>query len=129
MSEKKPTEIKLLRTNGFVLIDDVPCQVTDISISKSGKHGAAKARLVAVGVFDHKKRTIVAPGDSRVDIPVIEKRTCQVIALIGDNAQLMDTEDFGITEVPIPEELKPLKEGDEVLVWRYGQWAAINSKK
>jgi len=129
MTEKKPSEIKNLRPGGFVIIDDAPCKVDDISISKPGKHGGAKARLVAIGVFDDKKRTIVAPGDARVDVPVIEKRSGQVISLSGDNAQLMDLEDFSIFEVPVPEEVKPIKEGDEVLVWRYGSLVLIKGKK
>ncbi len=129
MTEKKPTEIKNLRHGGFVLIDDAPCRVEDISISKPGKHGGAKAKLVAVGIFDSQKRIIVKPADARVDAPVIEKRGTQVIALAGENAQLMDLEDFSVFEAAIPDELKPLKEGDEVVVWKYGKLLQIKSRR
>ena len=57
--EKKPVEVKSLKEGGFVIIDDIPCKVTDISISKPGKHGSAKAKLTAVGLFETAKKIIV----------------------------------------------------------------------
>src|SRR3989344_888371 len=111
--EKKQTEIKNLKPGNFVLIDDVPMKVDKLQLSKSGKHGAAKARLFASGLFVDVKKIIVKPGDSRMDVPVIEKRNCQVVALTDEAAQLMDLEDYSMTELRIPEELKGLlTEGD-----------------
>lgn len=130
MPEKKVTEIKSLKVGGFVLIDDVPCAVEKIQKSKAGKHGAAKARLFARGIFDGAKKIIVKPGNSRMDVPIIEKKNMQVIAFVGDNATLMDLEDYSQLELPIPDELKgALTEGDEVLVWRYGRYAMVKGKK
>ena len=127
--EKKPTEVKSLKPGSFVIIDDVPCKVTDISISKPGKHGAAKARLTAVGLFDKIKRVVVKPGGARIDTPVIEKRTAQVIAKVGtDRVQIMDLETFETMEVAKPEDME-LNEGDEVLVWRFGAYAQIKGRK
>lgn len=128
--EKHVTEMKKLKPNGFVLIDDVPCVVEKLQTSKAGKHGAAKARLFARGIFDGSKKIIVNPADTKVDVPIIEKRNMQVIAMLGEHAQLMDLEDFSQSELPIPEELKgQLTEGGEVLVWRYGRYAMIKQKR
>jgi translation initiation factor 5A len=128
--EKRQTEIKQLKPGGFVIIDDVPCRVDSVQISKPGKHGGAKARLSAVGLFDDQRRIIVKPADSRVDVPVIEKKSMQVIALIGDNVQLMDLEDYSQKEIKIPDELKgQLTEGDEVLVWQFGAYIMIKGKR
>ncbi len=128
--EKRQIEIKDLKNGSFVLIDDVPCKVDGVQISKSGKHGSAKARLTATGIFDNQKRIIVKPGGSTVDVPIIEKKSMQVIALVGDNAQLMDLEDYSTREVPIPEEFRgKLIEGEEVLVWRFGANLLIKGKK
>ncbi len=128
--EKRQTEIKNLKGGGFVLIDDVPCKVDDVQVSKSGKHGSAKARLTATGVFDNQKRIIVKPGDSSIDVPIIEKKTMQVISIVGDNAQLMDLEDYSAKNVTIPEEFKgQLEEGQEVLVWAFGANLLIKGKK
>lgn len=127
--EKKPVEIKTLKPGGFVLIDDVPCTVTDISVSKAGKHGAAKARLTAVGMFDTSKRVIVKPGDSKIDVPIIEKRAAQVISKPApDRVQLMDMQDYSTYEVAAPADTE-INEGDEVTVWRFGSYMMIKGKK
>ncbi|MCX6815808.1 MAG: translation initiation factor IF-5A [Candidatus Aenigmarchaeota archaeon] len=130
MSEKKQTEIKKLKSGGFVLIDDVPCVVEKVQKSKSGKHGASKARLFARGIFDNQKKIIVKPGDSSVDIPIIEKKTSQIISLTENHAQIMDLTTYEMSDVDIPEELKgQLVEGDEVLTWQYGKYVMIKSKR
>ncbi|MEM7819694.1 MAG: translation initiation factor IF-5A [Candidatus Aenigmatarchaeota archaeon] len=128
--EKKPTEIKNLKPGSFVLIDDIPCKVDKLQVSKAGKHGSAKARLFASGIFDDVKKIIVKPADAKMDVPIIEKRSMQVIALTDENAQLMDLEDYSTSEVKIPDELRnQLTEGDEVIVWRYGNYIMIKGKK
>lgn len=126
--EKKITEIKNLKPGSFVLIDDAPCVVDSVQISKAGKHGAAKARIVVKGIFDNTKRNVVKPGDTRMDVPVIEKKSAQVIAFIGSNVQLMDLETFETFDVAKPEDIE-IKEGDEVLLWIYGKNILIKSKK
>lgn len=131
MSEKKPIEIKNLKPGGFVLIDDIPCVVEKVQTSKAGKHGAAKARLFARGIFDRDiKKIIVKPGDSRMDVPIIEKLGAQIIAMTDDTVQVMDTNTYENIELPIPEDLKGmLHEGDEVLIWRFDRYMMIKSKK
>ena len=125
--EKRPTEIKKLKKGSFCIIDNAPCKVTDISISKPGKHGGAKARLTATGIFDNQRRVIVKPADARIDVPILEKKSAQVIAFVGDNVQLMDTEDYSMAEVEKPS--FDIKEGDEVLVWKFGSHIKIMQKK
>ena len=128
--EKRQSEVKDLKPGSFVLIDDVPCKVDSVQISKTGKHGSAKARLAASGVFDNQKRIIVKPADAKIDVPIIEKKSMQVIAIIGSNVQLMDLVDFTTTEVPIPAELLgQLIEGEEVLVWKFGSYLMLKGKK
>lgn len=129
--EKKPVEIKNLKPGSYVLIDDVPCVVEKLQKSKAGKHGAAKARMMARGVFDPNiKKIIVKPGVTRMDSPVIEKKTAQVISLTNDNAHLMDLVDYSTFEVKIPDELKgQLTEGDEVTTWEFGAFRMIKGKK
>ncbi len=128
--EKKPVEIKDLKPGSFVLVDDVPCKVESVQVSKSGKHGAAKARIVATGIFEVTKKNIVKPGDATVYVPMIQKKNMQVIAFIGENAQVMDLEDYSTMEVLVPEEFKgKLAEGEEVVVWKFEKYALIKGKK
>ncbi|HUS99108.1 MAG TPA: translation initiation factor IF-5A, partial [Candidatus Thermoplasmatota archaeon] len=101
----------------YVLIDEEPCKIQSISTSKPGKHGEAKAKIDAVGIFDEQKRTIVHPVKHKVGVPIIDKRSAQILALMGaDVVQLMDMETYETFEMPIPEDLKgQLEPGKEIL--------------
>ncbi len=126
--EKRPTEVKSLRPGGFVIIDDIPCKVESVDISRPGKHGAAKARLTATGLFGDVKKIIVKPADSKIDTPIIEKKDAQVISISEDNLQVMFLDDYSTMEVKKPDDLD-LKEGDEILIWKFGTYCQVKQKK
>jgi len=112
---KELAEVRTLKVNRYMIIDDEPCKIVSISTSKPGKHGEAKARIEAIGVFDGQKRSIVKPVTHKVGVPIIDKRTAQVVALMGENVQLMDMETYETFEIPIPDEHKgKLKPGNEI---------------
>jgi len=112
---KELAEVRTLKVNRYIIIDDEPCKIVSITTSKPGKHGEAKARIEAIGLFDEQKRSIVKPVTHKVNVPIINKGTAQVIAVMGDTVQLMDMETYETFEMPIPEELKDkLEAGKEV---------------
>lgn len=112
---KKIVEVKTLKVGKYVIFDGEASKITSIQTSSPGKHGAAKARVEAVGLFDKQKRSIVKPVDSKIDVPIIDKRVAQVLAIMGSDVQLMDLENYETFEIPIPEELiSDLAEGLEV---------------
>lgn len=114
-------EIGSLKLGQYIMIDDEPCKIVEYEKSKPGKHGAAKARIVGIGIFTGQKRSIVSPVDAKAEVPMIEKRTGQVISILRDTLQLMDLETYETFEAPIPEEeeLKgSLTTGLEVEYWR-----------
>jgi len=112
---KKVVEVKTLKVGKYVVLDGEASKITSLSTSSPGKHGAAKARLEAVGIFDNQKRSIVKPVDTKIDIPIIDKRVGQVLSIMGANVQLMDMESYETLELPIPDELKDqIVEGVEV---------------
>ena len=88
-----------------------------IATSKPGKHGAAKARIDAVGIFDGVKRSIVSPVSAKAYIPVVERKSGQVISIAGNTAQLMDMKDFTNFEIPIPEDRKDIVEVGKEIVY------------
>ena len=86
-----------------------------ITTSKPGKHGAAKANISAVGIFTNTKRSLQAPVTEKVFIPMIDKRTAQVVAMMGDHVQLMDMTSYETFDMAIPEEFKgQLAAGNEI---------------
>lgn len=109
---KTVAEVRTLKVGGYIVIDDEPCKIMGISTSKPGKHGEAKARIDAIGIFDGQKRSIVHPVKHKVNVPIIDKRNAQVISVSGDTVQLMDLTTYEIFEMTIGEdiELTPGKE-------------------
>lgn len=101
-----------------IMINENPCIVKSIDISKTGKHGASKCRIEGVGIVDGKKRVIVVPGSTKIDIPRIEKRKAQILSISGDKASVMDLETFETMDLSISEEVKnEISEGKNVEYW------------
>ena len=116
-----PKDVGELKVGSYVIIDDEPCKIVSYSKSKPGKHGSAKARIVAIGVFNEAKKTIVKPVSAQVDVPIINKSTGQVISLLPSAVQLMNLENYEMTESPYPEEeaiKSKLETGVEVEYWQ-----------
>lgn len=112
---KEMAEVRELKENRYVIIDNEPCKIMSISTSKPGKHGEAKARIEAIGIFDNQKRSVVYPVRHKVSIPIIDKRNAQVLAIKGEAAELMDLETYETFEMAIPDEFKgQLKEGEDI---------------
>jgi translation initiation factor 5A len=113
---KVQAEVRQLKEGGYIVIDDEPCEIISISVSKPGKHGAAKARIDAIGIFDGQKRSIVQPVTAKVYVPIVERKRAQVISVVGNTAQLMDLETYETFELQIPEELMDkIEPGKEVV--------------
>ena len=108
-------EVGKLKEGRFVVIDDEPCRIVGFSTSAPGKHGHAKAKIDAIGLFDGQKRSIVKPTSAKVGVPVIERGSAQVLAVVGANAQLMDLSTYETFELSIPMDLRgEVREGNEV---------------
>ncbi len=113
---RQQAEVRQLREGGYIVIDDEPCEIISISVSKPGKHGAAKARIDAIGIFDGQKRSIVQPVTAKIYVPIVERKRAQIISVSGDTAQLMDMETYETFELQIPDELKDkIEPGKEVI--------------
>ncbi|MFH1199700.1 MAG: translation initiation factor IF-5A [Candidatus Micrarchaeota archaeon] len=115
MVDKKYGSMGDLKIGKYVLIEDFPCRVVSIDKSKPGKHGAAKMNVVAIGIFDDVKRTIMKPSDADVEIPIIERKRAQVVSVTGTSAQLMDVASYETFEVELPEDMRAeVESGKEI---------------
>ncbi|MHC1626356.1 MAG: translation initiation factor IF-5A [Methanoculleaceae archaeon] len=112
---KEQTEVGKLKEGRYVVIDDEPCRILSISTSKPGKHGAAKSRIDAMGIFDGMKRSIVQPVSAKIYVPIVERKTAQVISIGGSVVQLMDVKDFEMFELTATDDqLAKMEPGKEV---------------
>ena len=110
------TEAKV-GTNIFV--DGKPCTIKKIDISKTGKHGHAKARIEAIGMIDGNKKVFVVPGHDRLEVPMVDKRKGQILSIGENTISLMDLETFETIDVDCPDsEIKSqLIEGENAEYW------------
>jgi len=121
----KPTELGSLKVGSYILLPvsdqptGEPCRITEYDTSKPGKHGSAKARIVAVGIYDGQKRPHVGPVSMQIHVPLIDKRTGQIISIVGSKIQVMDSETFETIDVDmINEELEgTLEQGKDIEYW------------
>ncbi len=108
-------EVRELKEGRYMLIDEEPCRILSIQTSKPGKHGEAKARIDAVGIFDGSKRSVVFPVKHKVQVPMIGKRQAQVLSLTDAEVQLMDLESYETFSLPLDADLKgQLSPGTEI---------------
>jgi len=117
----KPVDVGDLKIGHYVVVDGEPCKIVEYEKSKPGKHGAAKARIVAISVTTGSKKSAISPVDARMEVPMIEKRTGQVLAIVGSNVQIMDMESYETFETPMPpeEEIKSkIAAGVEIEYWQ-----------
>ena len=121
----KPTELGSLKIGSYILLPvsdqptGEPCRITEYDTSKPGKHGSAKARIVAVGIYDGQKRPHVGPVNMQIHVPLIDKRTGQIISIVDSKIQVMDSETFETIDVDMVEEELDgtLEQGKDIEYW------------
>ena len=120
MAGKKSVSIGTLSKGSYIMVDDVACRVQSMQVSRPGKHGHAKSRIICIGLFDKNKRSLTFPSHTSVDVPLMEKNTALVSALMGDQVMLTDNETFASFEMDLPKDeelLAKIVEGATVEYW------------
>jgi len=118
MREIKHKSVGSLQKGHYCIIDDVASVVTDVKVSRPGKHGHAKVNLTAVGMLDGKKRNTIMPGHDSIEVPIIGKKNAQVLSITGNTANVMDSETYETFDITIPADLKgQVTDGCTVVYW------------
>lgn len=115
-----------IKKGGHIMMKEKPCRVSEISVSKTGKHGHAKANITGYDIFTGKKYEDIFPTSHNVDVPFIKKTEFDLIA-IGDDGTVTYTSETGENkddlmlpdeaEDPWVEELKKSEaEGKNILI-------------
>ena len=102
-----------------ILIEGVPYTVKNVDVSKTGKHGAHKCRIEAIGMINGQKKILAVPGHERFEVPLVEKRKGQVLSISdGNTISVMDLESFETLDIPCDPEIKAeLQESSNVEYW------------
>eukprot|EP00997_Jenningsia_sp_PLL12_P008556 NODE_5344_length_584_cov_36.970093_g4632_i0.p1 GENE.NODE_5344_length_584_cov_36.970093_g4632_i0~~NODE_5344_length_584_cov_36.970093_g4632_i0.p1 ORF type:complete len:159 (+),score=25.83 NODE_5344_length_584_cov_36.970093_g4632_i0:30-506(+) len=83
-----------IKKNCHVMIKEHPCKVSEVSVSKTGKHGHAKANVTGYDIFTGKKYEDVFPTSHNVDAPFMNKVNYEVVDYDQDDGSItyMDAE-------------------------------------
>lgn len=94
-----PTKAGQLRKNDFVVAKDAfPCKIIEVTTSKTGKHGHAKAHITCVDIFTGKKFEINEPTSHNLSVPVVEKKEYDLISVEEDGSVTYLNEDGSYNE-------------------------------
>jgi translation initiation factor 5A len=91
---REQKQVRELQEGSYVMMDEVPCEISAYSTAKPGKHGSAKARIEGRGVFDDKKQSLSQPVDAKVWVPIIQRKQGQIVSVEEDEVQVMDLESY-----------------------------------
>ena len=80
-SHTYPMEAGQVRKGGFIMIKGNPCKVSDVSTSKTGKHGHAKCHFVAIDIFTGKKMEDLVPSSHTTSVPFVKKEEFQCMCV------------------------------------------------
>lgn len=108
-----------LKVGSYIIMEGAASKIVNIDISRPGKHGHAKMRIEGMGVIDGKRRLIVMPAHDNIEVPIIEKKTAQVLSVHGKTANVMDSETYETFDLEVPDELSSAcVAGVSVLYWK-----------
>ncbi|KAH8112109.1 eukaryotic translation initiation factor 5A-2 [Phellopilus nigrolimitatus] len=98
-----PMQCSALRKNGFVVIKGRPCKITEMSTSKTGKHGHAKVHLVANDIFTQKKMEELSPSTHNMNVPHVKRDEYQLVNIDDGFLNLMTADGNPKDDVKVPE--------------------------
>ena len=70
-SQTVPVRAGELKKGHYVMLKDHPCKVIELTTSKTGKHGHAKANITGVDIFTGNKYMDVSPTSHTMSAPVV----------------------------------------------------------
>ena len=115
-SHTYPMEAGQIRKGGFIMIKGNPCKVSDVSTSKTGKHGHAKCHFVAIDIFSGKKMEDLVPAGHTTSVPFVKKEEFQCIDCDEDGFVTVITASGDTrSDLKLPSEMNPTPPGADEL--------------
>ena len=115
-SHTYPMEAGQIRKGGFIMIKGNPCKVSDVSTSKTGKHGHAKCHFVAIDIFSGKKMEDLVPAGHTTSVPFVKKEEFQCIDCDEDGfVTVMTASGETRSDLKLPSEMNPTPPGADEL--------------
>ena len=109
-SDTIPMQAGQLKKGDYVCIKGFPCKIVDVSVSKTGKHGHAKASITALDIFTGKKYEDGAPTSHNMAVPVVKTNQYMLVDIGQPDAAgkraltLLDDEGEERNDLNLPED-------------------------
>ena len=90
-----PKEGGKVKKGDYLIIKHHPCKVTSLTVSKTGKHGHAKAHVFGNDIFTGRKYEDFFPTSHNVFCPFVKKKQGIVIDVDEDGICTFEDEEEG----------------------------------
>eukprot|EP00617_Octactis_speculum_P023490 CAMPEP_0185756110 /NCGR_PEP_ID=MMETSP1174-20130828/14555_1 /TAXON_ID=35687 /ORGANISM="Dictyocha speculum, Strain CCMP1381" /LENGTH=167 /DNA_ID=CAMNT_0028434929 /DNA_START=53 /DNA_END=556 /DNA_ORIENTATION=- len=101
-AETIPMKAGHVKKGGYIMMNKRPCKVSEIQISKPGKHGSSKCRIFAKEIFTGLKHEDTMPSHETVSVPSITLTDFSVIHIEGGFLSLMDDHGLVREDLALP---------------------------
>eukprot|EP00445_Apocalathium_hangoei_P069213 CAMPEP_0204145546 /NCGR_PEP_ID=MMETSP0361-20130328/21649_1 /ASSEMBLY_ACC=CAM_ASM_000343 /TAXON_ID=268821 /ORGANISM="Scrippsiella Hangoei, Strain SHTV-5" /LENGTH=169 /DNA_ID=CAMNT_0051099565 /DNA_START=92 /DNA_END=601 /DNA_ORIENTATION=- len=93
-----PQQAGEIRKGSYLMIKGHPCKCIEVSSSKTGKHGHAKAHIVANDIFTGKKYEDLCPSSHNLDVPFVKRMEYQLLSADPDTCEVSLLKESGETK-------------------------------
>merc|ERR1712157_578966 len=93
-----PQQAGEIRKGSHLMIKGFPCKCVEVSTSKTGKHGHAKAHIVAIDIFTGKKMEYLCPTSHNLEVPFVKRTEYQVLTADYDSGEVSLLTESGDTK-------------------------------
>merc|ERR1711920_672682 len=81
-----------------LMIKGRPCKCVEVSTSKTGKHGHAKAHIVAIDIFTGKKMEDLCPTSHNLEVPFVKRTEYQILNADDNTGEVSLLQENGDTK-------------------------------
>mmetsp|Transcript_10692 Transcript_10692/g.17485 ORF Transcript_10692/g.17485 Transcript_10692/m.17485 type:complete len:160 (+) Transcript_10692:150-629(+) len=93
-----------------VMLKGFPCKVIEVTTSKTGKHGHAKANITGLDIFTGQKKMDISPTSHNMVAPFVTVSTYDLLDVADDGyCSLMDENGETREDLKCPDENSPDK--------------------
>merc|ERR1712203_1346537 len=97
-SQTYPQQAGEIKKGSHLMIKGHPCKCVEVSTSKTGKHGHAKAHIVALDIFTQKKYEDLCPTSHNVDVPFVKRTEYQLLTADESSGEVSLLRESGDTK-------------------------------
>merc|ERR1711920_1184534 len=97
-SDTYPQQAGEIRKGSHLMIKGHPCKCVEVSTSKTGKHGHAKAHIVAIDIFTGKKMEDLCPTSHNLSVPIVKRTEYTLLSADAATGEVSLLEEDGTTK-------------------------------